>query len=73
VARLLEKENAALVHGALQKLSAAHRRVLSLRFLKEMSLEEIREVAPCALGTVKSRLHYAKLGFEHAWGELVQG
>ena len=54
-------ENAELVHAALRDLSVDHRRVLTLRFLEEMSIEEIAEVVGCAAGTVKSRLHYAKV------------
>lgn len=53
-------ENAEQVHVALQDLSVDHRRVLVLRFMEEMSVEEIAEVLACNVGTVKSRLHYAK-------------
>lgn len=55
-----EFENAELVHTALERLSIDHRRVLVLRFLEEMTIEEIAEVIGCPAGTVKSRLHYAK-------------
>lgn len=54
-------DNAELVHIALEDLSLDHRRVLTLRFLEDMSIEEIAEVVGCSSGTVKSRLHYAKL------------
>lgn len=53
-------DNAEQVHVALQDLSVDHRRVLVLRFLEDMSVEEIAEVLACSSGTVKSRLHYAK-------------
>ena len=49
-----------LVHAALGALSVDHRRVLALRFLEDMSIEQIAEVLRCRSGTVKSRLHYAK-------------
>jgi RNA polymerase sigma-70 factor (ECF subfamily) len=49
-----------LVHAALSSLSVDHRRVLTLRFLENMSIEEIANVLDCSGGTVKSRLHYAK-------------
>jgi RNA polymerase sigma-70 factor (ECF subfamily) len=53
-------ERADLLHEALGRLSLPHREVLALRFLEELDLAEIAEVVGCSLGTVKSRLHYAK-------------
>lgn len=53
-------DNAELVHRALGELSAEHREVLVLRFLEDLSLKEIAQLLRCSLGTVKSRLHYAK-------------
>jgi len=53
-------DRAELVHGALAKLSLPHREVLTLRFLEELDLAEIAHVVGCRVGTVKSRLHYAK-------------
>ena len=53
-----------LVHHALAALSPEHREVLVLRFLEDMSLEEMAQALQCRLGTVKSRLHYAKLALK---------
>jgi RNA polymerase sigma-70 factor (ECF subfamily) len=53
-------DRAELIHKALDFLSPEHREVLVLRFLEGLSLEEIAEALRCRLGTVKSRLHYAK-------------
>jgi RNA polymerase sigma-70 factor (ECF subfamily) len=53
-------ENAKLVHRALQRLPQSHREVLTLRFLEDLGLAEIAEIVGCEMGTVKSRLHYAK-------------
>jgi RNA polymerase sigma-70 factor (ECF subfamily) len=53
-------ENAEYVHQALGRLSLPHREVLTLFFLEDLSLEEIAEVLQSAVGTIKSRLHYAK-------------
>jgi RNA polymerase sigma-70 factor (ECF subfamily) len=64
-------DNAELVHRALEDLSVDHRRVLALRFLEEMSIEEIAEVVGCSAGTVKSRLHYAKLALRRRIEELL--
>jgi RNA polymerase sigma-70 factor (ECF subfamily) len=53
-------ENAELVHKTLERLSLAHREVLTLRFLEGLDLSEIAEVVGCNVGTAKSRLYYAK-------------
>lgn len=49
------------VHRALERLSPAHREALTLHFLEDFSIEEIAGIVGVAPGTVKSRLHYAKL------------
>lgn len=53
-------DDAARVHQCLEKLRPAHREVLILRFLEQMSYQDIAVVVGCGLGTVRSRLHYAK-------------
>jgi RNA polymerase sigma-70 factor (ECF subfamily) len=40
--------------------------VLVRRFLEDMSYEEIARVLGCPLGTVRSRIHYAKLALHSA-------
>ncbi len=45
---------------ALDKLTPDHRAVLELAFFHEMSYAEIAEVLDCPLGTVKSRMSYAR-------------
>lgn len=54
------EEDAAQIHAALDDLPAHQREVLVLRFVEDMSYEEIARVIGCELGTVRSRLHYAK-------------
>ena len=49
------------VHRALDQLSLSHRQVIALFFLEEMSIDEVAQVIGIQPGTVKSRLHYAKL------------
>lgn len=44
----------------LQNLSPEHRAVLELVFYQGLSLEETAQVCNCPLGTVKSRLSYAR-------------
>ena len=53
-------EDAARVHAALKNLSFEHREVLTLRFLKQMTYDQIAAVISRDVGTVKSRLHYAR-------------
>jgi RNA polymerase sigma-70 factor (ECF subfamily) len=53
-------EDAAAVHAALGKLSAEHREVLLLRFLEDMSYDDIAGVVMCPVGTVRSRIYNAK-------------
>jgi RNA polymerase sigma-70 factor, ECF subfamily len=55
-----QPEDAARVHQALDRISLAHREVLTLHFLEELSVEEIAAVLGAPSGTVKSRLHYAR-------------
>lgn len=52
-------EDAELVHRLLGRLSPAHREIVTLRFLEQMSLDDIAAVVGCSVGTVKSRLYYA--------------
>jgi RNA polymerase sigma-70 factor (ECF subfamily) len=66
----LTVEHAELVHRGLERLSAEHREVLTLRFLEGLSLEEIAEAVRCNLGTVKSRLHYARQALRHCVEKL---
>ena len=53
-------EDAQGLHAALDSLAAEHREVLLLRFIEEMSYEDIARVTNCPVGTVRSRIHYAK-------------
>jgi RNA polymerase sigma-70 factor (ECF subfamily) len=59
-AEQIEFDNAEAVHIALDRLSLAHREVLTLHFLQDLSIEQIAEVIGVPGGTVKSRLFHAK-------------
>jgi RNA polymerase sigma-70 factor (ECF subfamily) len=48
------------IRRGLQSLSTEHRAVLELVFYQGLSLNEVAEVCECPLGTVKSRLNYAR-------------
>jgi RNA polymerase sigma factor (sigma-70 family) len=53
-------DDAEQVHHALDQLPLLQREALTLCFLQDLSLEEMANVLDVPLGTVKSRLHYAK-------------
>jgi RNA polymerase sigma-70 factor, ECF subfamily len=48
------------VRKGLQNLSSEHRAVLELVFYQGLTLQEVAAVCNCPLGTVKSRLSYAR-------------
>ena len=58
--------NVARVHAALNQLAPEHCEVLLLRFMNEMSYEHIASVTGCPVGTVRSRIHYAKSALRRA-------
>jgi RNA polymerase sigma-70 factor (ECF subfamily) len=48
------------LNGALQKLSEHHRMVVTLHDIQGLSHEEIGKIMDCNVGTVRSRLFYAR-------------
>lgn len=48
------------LNEAMQKLSIKHRTVITLFEIDGLSHQEIAEIMDCSVGTVRSRLHYAK-------------
>jgi RNA polymerase sigma-70 factor (ECF subfamily) len=59
-------EDAAQIHAALDRLPDEQREVLVLRFLEDMSYDQIAQVVGCQLGTVRSRIHYGKQALRRA-------
>jgi RNA polymerase sigma-70 factor, ECF subfamily len=57
---LLKREQEAAVMVMVDRLPVAQRSVLLLHFVEDFSLDEIAAITNIQLGTVKSRLHYAK-------------
>jgi len=55
------KELQEKLNEALQRLSLKHRTVVILFEIEGLSHQEIAQVMNCSVGTVRSRLHYAKL------------
>ena len=54
------KELQEKLNDAMHKLSIKHRTVVTLFEIDGLSHQEIAEVMDCSVGTVRSRLHYAK-------------
>jgi len=57
---LIRQEQEAEFMKHVNQLPLPQRSVLLLHFIEDFSLEEIAGITGAALGTVKSRLHYAK-------------
>jgi len=55
-----EKELRQKIRSAIGKLSDKHRTVFVLHALENLSYKEIAEVVGCSIGTVMSRLFYAR-------------
>jgi RNA polymerase sigma-70 factor (ECF subfamily) len=53
-------ELAEKLNGAMQKLSEHHRLVVTLHDVQGLSHEEIAQIMDCNVGTVRSRLFYAR-------------
>jgi RNA polymerase sigma-70 factor (ECF subfamily) len=59
-------EDAKRIHAALDTLPPEQREVLVLRFLEEMSYDQIARIVGCQLGTVRSRIFYGKRALRSA-------
>ncbi len=57
---LIRREQETEFMNRLEQLPPAQRSVLLLHFVEDFPLEEISRITETPLGTVKSRLHYAK-------------
>jgi RNA polymerase sigma-70 factor (ECF subfamily) len=72
----LGRENIRAIMQAVNSLCFDQRVTVILFYLNGLSLEEIAYVLDCPVGTVKSRLHYAKINLkkqlEQAWEPAPQ-
>ncbi|MHC4131101.1 MAG: RNA polymerase sigma factor [Planctomycetota bacterium] len=57
---VFEPDDAEKLLRALNTLKTYHREVLTLYFIEQMSYQSIADVIDCSVGTVRSRLFYAK-------------
>jgi RNA polymerase sigma-70 factor (ECF subfamily) len=69
--RVLREERAELVSGALQRLSDEHRTILVLREMEGCCYETIAEILDLPVGTVRSRLHRARLQLRDELKDVV--
>jgi RNA polymerase sigma-70 factor (ECF subfamily) len=60
---LIRRESETEFMNLLNQLPLPQRSVLLLHFVEDFSLEEIARITETQLGTVKSRMHYAKKSF----------
>ncbi len=68
---LIRREQEAEFMNLIEQLPPAQRSVLLLHFVEEFSLEDIAGITGAQLGTVKSRMHYAKLALKKLVEENV--
>jgi RNA polymerase sigma-70 factor (ECF subfamily) len=68
--RLLRDELIARVHEALNMLSPEHRCILQLREMQNLDYEEIAERLSINIGTVRSRLHRARMQLRERLTEM---
>jgi len=66
---LIRKEREAEFLALLNRLPPPQRSTLLLFFLEQFSIEEIAAITGTPVGTVKSRLHYAKSAFRKLFEE----
>jgi RNA polymerase sigma-70 factor (ECF subfamily) len=69
---LIRDEDRAHFFKILNQLPEVQRSALALHFLEDFSLEEIATITNTSIGTVKSRLHYAKKALKQLLQESAQ-
>jgi RNA polymerase sigma-70 factor (ECF subfamily) len=72
-ARLERQEQAQQIHEALSRLTDEHRSILVLREIEEFDYEAIAEVLDINIGTVRSRLHRARVQLRDKLKEIQDG
>ena len=70
--RLEQHESAEQVQAALERVSDEHRAILVLREIEGFCYEKIAEVLDLPVGTVRSRLHRARMALREELKEVWQ-
>ena len=68
--RMLREEQARQVHLALGQLSEEHRAILVLREMEGLDYEAIAQILDINIGTVRSRLHRARVQLRDRLNEI---
>lgn len=71
-AQLEQRERACQVHRALAALSEEHRTILTLREMEDFSYEQIAEILELPVGTIRSRLHRARMQLRDQLKDVIQ-
>lgn len=67
-----QKEIGARIEEAINKLSAEHRAVLVMKEIEGLQYHEIAEIVGCEIGTVMSRLFYARKKMQSQLRDLYE-
>ena len=65
-------EEHSMIRGEIAALPKNHRTIIILKYLQDLSYEEIAEVLGCGTGTVKSRLSRAKKKLKQRLEKVVE-
>src|ERR1051325_8480608 len=69
---VLRKELGAAIDAAIGKLTSEHREVILLREFEGLDYKEIAQTVGCSIGTVMSRLHYARANLQKTLKQYLQ-
>lgn len=69
---LQRKELGQAIDAAVAKLTPEHREVIVLREFEGLDYREIAKVVGCSIGTVMSRLHYARLNLQKSLQQYLK-
>ena len=64
---LMKREMTQDVHRVLGSMDFDHRVTLLLHYIEGFSVKETAEIVGVPAGTIRSRLHHARLNFKHIW------
>lgn len=68
---LINGQKQAIVQNALKAIKPAHRAILILYYLEDLSVQEIGQILEIPEGSVKSRLYYARHNLKNALNPIL--